>query len=207
MEMDEKIQTAVKALNRHGFKAEFIADCESAKKLILGRIPGDARVGIPGSKTIRQLGLDQALRERGQTTYDHWLAGLSAEEVLKMRKAQLTCDVLLSSANAITESGEIYNMDGVGNRIAPMIFGPALVLIVVGKNKIVPDLESARERLRKIAAPQRAAELNLKLSCVQSGECYDCNSPARICRAELILHRAPSLTRIEVYIIDKELGN
>ena len=205
--MEEKIQAVLKALNRHGFKAAFIADEESAKKLILERIPRDAKVGIPGSKTIRQLGLDQALRERGQTTYDHWLPGLNAEEVLKMRKAQLSCDVLLCSANAITETGEIYNMDGVGNRIAPMIFGPKLVLIAVGPNKIVPDLEAARERLRKIAAPQRASELNLKLTCVKTGECDDCNSPARICRAELILHRAPSLTKIEVYIIDKELGN
>jgi len=205
--MDENVKRAVAVLNKHGFKAVYAADEESAKKMIMERIPKDAKVGIPGSKTVRQLGLDQALRERGNVTYDHWLKGLSDQDILKTRKAQLNCDVLLTSSNAITETGEIYNMDGVGNRVAPMIFGPPLVLIVAGKNKIVPNLDAARDRLQKIAAPKRAAELNLKLSCATTGECDDCNSPGRICRAEVVLHRPPSLTEIEIYIIDRELGN
>ena len=205
--MEKKIQSALKALNKHGFKAELVADLEAAKEIILARIPKGAKVGIPGSKTVRQLGLDQALRERGNTTFDHWVEGLSDGEILQMRKAQLTSDVLLTSSNAVTETGEIYNMDGVGNRVAAMIFGPELVIIVVGKNKIVKDLDAARERLRKIAAPKRAAELKLKVACARARDCGDCNSPARICRAEVILHRAPSLTEIEIYIIDKELGN
>jgi L-lactate utilization protein LutB len=205
--LDKKIESAIKALNKHGFHAEFVADAESAKKKILARIPKDAKVGIPGSKTIRQLGLDKALLERGTIIFDHWQAGLSEEEVLKMRKAQLRSDVLLSSANAITETGELYNMDGVGNRIAPMIFGPELVIIVAGVNKLVPDLQAARERLQKIAAPRRAAELELKVNCAVTGECDDCNSPGRICRAELILHRQPALTEYEIYIVGQELGN
>ena len=205
--MEKRVERTLASLNKHGFKAEFIADAESARKIILERIPKDAKVGIPGSKTIRQLGLDKALLERGAIVFDHWRAGLSGEEVLKMRKAQLRSDVLLSSANAVTETGELYNMDGVGNRIAPMIFGPDLVVIVAGVNKIVPDLAGARERLQKIAAPKRASELNLKLNCTIKEECDDCNSPGRICRAELILHRAPGLTRYEIYIVGQELGN
>jgi len=205
--MEKKIEAAIKALARHGFKAEFVADKEAAAKIILERIPKEAKVGIPGSKTIRQLGLDKALSARGQVVFDHWQPGLNAEENLKTRKAQLTSDILLTSANAITETGEIYNMDGVGNRIAAMAFGPNLVIIVAGQNKIAPDLAAARERLQKIAAPKRAAELNLKLPCVKTEECDDCNSPARICNAELILHRRPTLTKMEVYIIGEDLGN
>jgi len=205
--LEKGIEKALKMLNRHGFNAEFVADKESAREKILERIPKDAKVGIPGSKTIRQLGLDKALLERGQIIFDHWQTGLSEEDVLKMRKAQLRSDVLLSSANAITETGELYNMDGVGNRIAPMIFGPELVIIVAGVNKLVPDLKAARERLQKIAAPRRAAELDLKLNCTAKGECDDCNSPGRICRAELILHRQPALTEYEIYIVGQELGN
>jgi len=203
----KNIENTINALEKHGFNAEFVADAEAAKKKILERIPRDAKVGIPGSKTIRQLGLDKALVERGAIVFDHWQAGLSEEQVLKMRKAQLRSDVLLSSANAITETGELYNMDGVGNRIAPMIFGPELVIIVAGVNKLVPDLNAARERLQKIAAPRRASELNLKLNCTAAGECDDCNSPGRICRAELILHRQPALTEYEIYIVGQELGN
>jgi L-lactate utilization protein LutB len=205
--MEERIEKTIKALNRHGFKAEFIASKDQAAKLILERIPREATVGIPGSRTVRELGLDRALRERGNVTYDHWLKGLSKEDILKMRKAQLTCEVLLTSANAVTETGEILNMDGVGNRIAPTIFGPQKVIFAVGINKLAPDLAAARMRVMNIAAPRRASELDLEVPCVKTGECNDCNSPDRVCRAELVLHRAPSLTEIEVYIVGEDLGN
>jgi len=205
--MNEQMKKTVNALNRHGFKAELVASRDEAAKLILARIPLEARVGIPGSKTIRQLGLDQALRERGNITYDHWLPGLSKEEILKMRRAQLTCDILLTSANAVSATGEILNTDGVGNRIAPSIFGPQKVIFVAGKNKIAPDLAAARARVLNLAAPRRAAEMDLALPCVKTGECSDCNSPDRVCRAELVLHRAPSLTPIEVYLVGEDLGN
>jgi L-lactate utilization protein LutB len=205
--LDKRIEDAVRNLEKHGFKAEYVADAETAQRKILERIPKGAKVGIPGSKTIRQLGLDRALTERGNVVFDHWRPGLTDEEVLKIRKAQLGCDVLLSSANAITETGELYNMDGVGNRIAPMIFGPELVIIAAGVNKLVPDLNAARERLQKIAAPRRAAELKLKLNCTVKGECGDCNSQGRICRAELVLHRQPMLIEYEIFIIGEELGN
>jgi L-lactate utilization protein LutB len=205
--MKEKIENAIKALNRHGFKAEFIADEKDAVKQILSRIPKGAKVGIPGSKTIRQLGLDRALRERGGVTFDHWVDGLSKEESLRIRKEQLTCDVLLTSANAITEEGELYSMDGIGNRAAAMVFGPGRVVIVAGVNKLVKDVRAARKRLKKVAAPMRAAELKLNTPCVKAGKCKDCNKPDRICRAEVILRRAPALTEIEVYLVGKDLGN
>ena len=205
--MEERVERAIKNLNQHNFQAGFFSKPEEAIEVILERIPASARVGIPGSKTIRQLGLDRALKERGQITYDHWQEGLSPQEILEIRRAQLACDILLTSANAITETGEIYNVDGIGNRIAPMIFGAGRVMIVAGVNKLVPDLEQARVRLKKISAPKRASELGLDLPCARTGECTDCNSPLRICRAELVLYRPPGLTPIEVYLIDRELGN
>jgi L-lactate utilization protein LutB len=201
------IKQTIKALQKHGFEAKYIPSKKQAIKLLLREIPKNAVVGIPGSKSVRELSLDNALRTRGNVVYDHWVKNLSPEQSLKIRKAQLTCDVLITSANAITATGEIYNMDGIGNRVSATIFGPERVIFVAGLNKLVFDLESARERVKKIAAPKRAQELKIKVPCVKKGECTDCNSRERICRAEVILHRPPSLTKIEVYIIGEELGN
>jgi ferredoxin len=97
-------------------------------------------------------------------------------------------------------------MDGIGNRVAASIFGPFKVIFVIGQNKITPDLESARQRIKDIAAPRRARELKMKPPCAETGKCIDCSSPVRICRAEVILHRAPSLTQTNVIIVEEDLG-
>jgi hypothetical protein len=98
-------------------------------------------------------------------------------------------------------------MDGIGNRVAATIFGPGRVVIVAGRNKIVPTLSAGRKRIMNIAAPKRARELEIKTPCAQTGVCSNCDVPDRICRVEVILHRAPSLTPIAVIVVDEDLGN
>lgn len=203
--MDEKIEKTIKALQKHGFAAEFAADREEAKKRLLELIPAGATVGVPGSKTVREIGVIPALQERGEQVFDHWTA--APADQLSVRKSQLTCDVLLVSTNALTEQGELVNRDGIGNRVAAMVFGPRQVMVVAGRNKIVPDLAAAEERIRRIAAPRRAQEMNLPTPCVKAGECQDCNHALRICRATVILHRRPSLTNMRVIVVGEELGN
>jgi len=203
--MDEKIEKTLQGLRKHGFEAEAVANRAECRARLLELIPAGATVGVPGSRTVRETGIVEALKSRGEQLFDHWTA--PAEDSLAVRKSQLGCDVLLVSTNALTERGELVNRDGIGNRAAAMVFGPRQVVVVAGKNKIVADLEAAEERIRKIAAPRRAKELNLQTPCVAKGECQDCNHAQRICRATVIIHRRPSLTPMRVIVIDEDLGN
>jgi len=205
--MEELVEKAVTALKKRGFKVEYAKDLAECRELVLKQVPPAAVVGIPGSASVRAAGIVAALVEKGHTVHDHWKEGLNPVEVMKARKAQLTSDVLITSVNAIAATGELVSMDGIGNRVAAMIFGPGKVIIVAGKNKIAPDLEAARARVRDVAAARRSQEMNLKNPCVEKGECTDCSAPTRICRAEVILHRPPSLTQITVVVVDAELGN
>lgn len=207
MNSREKIERAIDALNRHGFEASYVKDRDECRRLLLDLIPPSASVGVPGSATVRATGIVPALREREQPVYDHWVQELSKEDSLAIRRKQLLSDVLLTSANAISATGEIVNMDGIGNRIAASAFGPGRVIIIAGRNKIVASLAAARRRVHSIAAPRRAKELKMKTPCAKTGKCADCNVPDRICRAEIIMHRAPSLTPTAVLIVDEELGN
>lgn len=207
MKIDRAIETTLESLRSHGFKAEFVADREAAKRRLLELIPENATVGIPGSRTVREIGIDVALRDRGNELYDHWREGISPEQSLQCRKAQLTCDVLLTSTNALSQTGELINRDGIGNRAAAMIFGPGKVIVVAGINKIVKRRNNGVKRIKRIAAPIRARELNLDTPCMESGECEDCDHEQRICRATVILERRPSLTDITVIIVGEDLGN
>jgi L-lactate utilization protein LutB len=204
--MDEVIEKTIAALKKHSFKAEFANNLEEAKEIILKQIPKNASVAIPGSATVRATGAVDALKERGNELFDHWEPDLNKAQEMMIRKKQPTADVCLTSANAVSMTGEIVNMDGFGNRVASTIFGPQKVVFVVGKNKIAPDLEAARDRIRKVAAPARAREMECKTPCTEKDECTDCSSPMRICRVELILHRQPVMTMTTVIIVDEELG-
>ena len=161
---------------------------------------------MPGSATLRALGLVEGLKQKGAHLLDHWDDSLTFEETLRIRKDQLLCDVLLSSVNAVTETGELVSRDGIGNRTSAMTFGPAKVFLLAGIQKIVPDLHAAFRRINEIAAPMRAKSLNLNLPCTKTTGCVNCNDPNRICRATLILHRRPMLTDITVILIGETLG-
>ncbi len=205
--MEEVIQKTMDNLKKHGFKAEYAKDKAEALEIALKEIPKKGSVSLPGSASARAIGVVEALKERGNEVLDHWDEGLSPGEVMMVRKKQITADAVVTSANAVSMTGEIVNMDGFGNRVSPTIFGPGKVVFIVGRNKIAPDLEAARERIKKVAAPIRAKELDAKTPCAETGKCTDCNSPVRICRAEVILHRRPVLTQTTVIIVDEELGN
>ena len=204
--LEERAQRTVEALQKHGFATVYSPGRDEAKEEILKLIPESATIGFGGSMTLRELGIPKHLEEKGHTTFDHWKPGLSPEEVTEARRAQLTCDVFLTSANAITLGGEIVNTDGIGNRVAAMTFGPKKVIIVAGANKIVKDLHAALRRAKEVSAPLSLRETGLPIPCVQTGTCADCDSPLRMCRATVILERKPINTDITVVIIGEELG-
>ncbi|MCX5868009.1 MAG: lactate utilization protein [Proteobacteria bacterium] len=204
--MPSEIDSFLRTLEKRGYQARFFPVPEEARHYLLSRIEPGSAVGVGGSKTIRDLEVIPEIRIRAGKLYDHWQEGLNLADDQMIRKAQLTCDLFLTSANAITREGEIVNMDGIGNRVAALIFGPQKVMVVVGINKIVADREAAIRRIREVAGPLRAKSLNLPNPCVKAGVCQDCDLPTRICRALVILARAPSRSQIEVIVIGKEMG-
>ncbi|HQM76580.1 MAG TPA: lactate utilization protein, partial [Syntrophorhabdaceae bacterium] len=152
------------------------------------------------------LGIVELLKDKNVEILDHWKQGLTKEEINEIRFRQLTCDLFLSSANAITEKGEIINVDGKGNRTNSTTYGPKKVIIIAGFNKIVPDINAGLERVKNIAAPMNAKRLNLSLPCAETGHCHDCKSEGRICRIISIMQMRPSETDVSVFLINEDLG-
>jgi len=213
--MDETYQTwlgeklgekCAKALKKHGFDAHFVPSVVEARKLILEMVSGYESFGFAGSDTTRSLGVLEELHARGKTVYDHWQKGHNIGDDLEVRLQQGRCDCFFCSANGISATGEVVNVDGVGNRTNGMTFGPKKVIIVAGMNKVRSDLDSALRRVTEIAGPMRAKSLNMETPCAETGVCNDCNSPQRICRVTTILHRKPMLTDISIVLINQALG-
>ena len=188
-------------LTRNGFKVKTFNKIEEAKAELLSEIKSNETIGIGGSMTIDKMDIYDDLKARAGEVYWHWRKDVS-DATVKARNA----DTYITSTNALTMDGKLVNMDGNGNRVSAMIYGHNDVYIVVGKNKISMNYEEARERIRNIAAPMNAKRLNLDTPCVHTGKCSDCDSPQRICRTEVIIHKNPSTTNINIYLIDEELG-
>jgi hypothetical protein len=204
--IEERMRKVVEKLKAHDFEALYVKTKEEAVKEIRKYIIPDMKIGVGGSVTIRELGILDELRARGNVIYDHWIPGLSKEESLRFRKSQMTSDLFLSSINAITMNGELVNIDGAGNRVNGTIFGPGKVVLVAGYNKIVEDVQEAIKRTKNVAAPPNAKRLNIDVPCAKLGKCVDCNSPQRICRVVVIHERKPMLTDMLIILVGEELG-
>ncbi|MFP3950858.1 MAG: lactate utilization protein [Candidatus Bathyarchaeia archaeon] len=207
--LEKKIQKTLDSLRKKGFEV-FPADSGGeAVKQILQLIPDGSLVGLGGSVTLRELNLPEILREQAYKVADHWKArseGASTEEVMEIRRKHINSDVFITSSNAVTVNGELVNIDGGGQRVASMIFGPKRVFVVVGINKLTRDLDEAIWRVKNVAAPMNAKRLNKHTPCTISGVCEDCDSDERICRAMTILNRKPSTTPVTVILVKEELG-
>jgi hypothetical protein len=204
--IEERAKKTVEKLEAHDFKALYVKNRQQAVEEIWKHVAPNQRIGAGGSITIRELGILEQLEAKGHTIYDHWKPGLSKENVLGIRKSQMTSDLFLSSVNAVTVNGELVNIDGVGNRVNSTIFGPGKVILVAGYNKIVEDVQEAIKRIKNVAAPINAKRLNIDVPCAKVGKCVDCNSPNRICRVVVIHERKPSLTNMLVILVGEELG-
>ena len=158
-------------------------------------------VGFGGSLTLDQLGLYDALGKHNTVVW-HW-----KQEAAPARREAMFTDVYLTSANALAESGEIINIDGIGNRVSSTLFGHQKVYFLVGKNKISPDFPTALHRVRNVVSPKNAQRLGRRTPCaVKADRCYDCDSPERICRGLVVHYRKMNSMDMEVILIDQELG-
>ncbi|MDR0239028.1 MAG: lactate utilization protein [Deltaproteobacteria bacterium] len=197
---------AVEALEKNGFTAAYFPDRASAAAHLLSLVPDGASVGFGGSMTIQAMDIKPKLTQKGCTLLDHGIEGLTPAERSALRRKQLTSDVFLCSSNALTMQGELVNVDGTGNRVAAMMFGPERVIVVAGTNKLVNTLDEAHARIKAVAGPVNNKRLNYPNPCVQSGECMDCRSKSRLCNLTAIIHRRPPLTDIHVLVIGEALG-
>ncbi len=199
-------EKVVKALEKNNFQAYYAANRTEAVEKVLTLIPANATIGVGGSWTLKELGIPEQLEKKGHTVYDHNKPGLALEESIALRRKELLCDVFLSGTNAITLDGQLVNTDGTGNRVAAMSFGPQKVIVVVGVNKIVSDLDAAMERIEMYAAPINNKRLGRPNPCTVTGMCMDCQGSTRICNITTILHKKPPMIDFQVIVVGEELG-
>jgi len=204
--MREKLERVAEALRKNNFDVHIVSNGNEARELALSLIPEGATVGFGGSVTVQEIGLLDALREGKYRLFDQYEAGISREENIRRRRQGLTADFFVTGSNAVTENGELVNIDGFGNRVAALAFGPARVLVLVGRNKIVKNIEMGFKRIYEVVAPKNAKRFGVDTPCVKDGKCHDCNHPQRICNIHSVIARQMEKGRISVILIDADLG-
>lgn len=199
-------EAAVEALKKNDFDAVYFADREAAVQHVMSYVKAGATVGFGGSMTVKDLGIKEKAVAAGAIPLDHGDPALTPEQKAETRLKQQTCDLFLSSSNAVTLDGKLVNVDGNGNRTNAMSFGPKKVVIVAGVNKIVADEEAGYARIREYAAPMNNKRLGIPNPCTVKGVCCDCQGKTRICRVYSALRRKPAATDITVIIVGESLG-
>ena len=204
-----RLEAVAEKLRARGFEAEVCPTREEARARVIALAQETRSVGFGGSLSVACLNLTRELREAGKEILNHGFPTLSPEEKLEIMRRQLTCDLFLSSVNALTEEGVIVNVDGNGNRVASTIFGPRRVVFVVGRNKLVSGgVHDALGRVRAVAGPVNAHRLGRKTPCAATGACADCagSCPESICRVTTIIRQRPSCTPATVLLVNEDLG-
>ena len=203
---EEMLKKAKKALEAHKFLVELCEDGDEAREKALKQLDKESSIGIGGSMTVREIGLFDHLKDNGYNIINPYVPDLSGEQVFDLRRKTLMSDFFLAGCNAITLEGEIVNVDGYGNRVAAIIFGPKKVFLFAGMNKIVLDRQQALDRIFDIAAPINAKRLSRKTPCAVTGLCSDCDSPERICKHMTVNMRQNIPNRIKIFLIKENLG-
>jgi hypothetical protein len=204
--MNKQVEKVINGLEKHNMKGIFVKDEKELIEVLKGFIQEDSVVGVGDSITLLETGALDFLREGNYIFLDKYRDGITSEEKRQIYIQNFSADTFLCSTNALTEEGELYNIDGNGSRVAPMIFGPKQVIIVAGINKLVKNLEEAERRVRNYAAPIDAKRLGKDTPCTKLGHCVDCKSPDRICNDFVTITGQFVKDRIKVIIVAKSLG-
>ena len=214
----EIIKTLMENLENNNMKPYFCENKEEAKALVMSLIDKGATVTNGGSVTMKEIGVMDAVKEREDITYlDRNAKGLTPDEVKEIYKKAFFADVYLMSTNALTLSGELYNVDGNSNRVAALLYGPESVIVVCGVNKIVDNLDEAVKRVKTVAAPKNTVRLHTGSYCENAGECMSlknqgafmcdgCKGSGRICCNYVVSAQQRHKDRIKVIIVNEELG-
>ena len=197
--------TIIKNLSKRQIEGYYCKDSKSAVKKALELMPKGSSIGWGGSMSLVETGLMDAIQKEDYKTINRDTA-TNLEEQRKIYAEICLSDFFLMSTNAITLDGELINIDGRGNRVAFLCYGPQNVIILAGMNKVVSDIESGFKRVRDIASPPNTVRLNKKTPCSITGKCEDCYSPDCICGQFVVTRRSAVPNRIKVILIGEELG-
>lgn len=200
-----KMERCAEALRDNNMYCECVDSAEEALDVIESLMNEGDTVTVGGSMTLFEAGVIDMLREGKYNFLDRYAPGADVQSIYE---AAFTSDVYLMSSNAITEKGELYNVDGNGNRVAALTWGPKSVIIVAGYNKIVKDIDEAKMRVQEIAAPANNVRLGTESPCTKTGHCMNCASPRRICATTVIVGKQIQRykDRIKVILVGEELG-
>jgi L-lactate utilization protein LutB len=208
------INKVLKNLEKNNMKGYYVQNSQQARDLVAQLLSKGDIISCGGSVTLSDTGIDKLMRSGDYNFLDRAVAGLTAEQIDEIYAKTFTADAYLCSANALTENGELVNVDGRSNRVAAIVYGPKSVICVVGINKIVPDIEAGFKRIKEIASPLNAKRLGCNTPCAKTGKCIaitggiadGCMSDARICASYVICGRQRIKDRIKVIIVDEKLG-
>ena len=211
--IDGMIDRTLKALKARDFEATLAKDRVEVRNLILDLIPGSVTVCVGDSSTIRQTQVVKALRDRATAVINPFDPDKKIEDertffefLFRPSLDASLGDVFLTGTNAITEDGKLLNIDGAGNRVAGMFWGHPLSIIVVGRNKIVKDLDEAFQRVKNVVCPEHIRRRGGGAPCTVTGKCHDCSGPRRVCAITTLLEHKPILTEIHIIIVNEDLG-
>lgn len=201
-----KINRTIESLKKNNMNGYYAKSREELIDIIEGIVKSGSKVSCGGSMTLFETGVIDHLRCGRYEFLDRYKEGLTKEDVVEIYKKAFFADAYFVSSNAVTENGELYNVDGNGNRVAAMLYGPDKVIVICGVNKIVKDVDEAIKRNRECAAPINAKRLNKKTPCTKVGYCMDCNSPERICNEYTLIKRQNNPERIHVIFLNENIG-
>lgn len=202
----EKVNRIIQNLEKHNMTGHYVKSIDDLKKLVLELVPPKSTIAVGGSQTLFETGMLDFIRANDFHFYDRYAPGLTADDIKQVHRKAFTADAYFCSVNAITEKGELYNVDGSGNRVAAMIYGPDKVIVIAGLNKIVKDIDAAIERNREVSAPANCVRLNTGTPCTLTGSCADCVSPGRICCAYTTIAHQRIKDRLHVIFLDGQYG-
>lgn len=211
--MDKRIEKTIENFKKNNIEAFFVEASADAVKLVEEMLEEGETISCGGSVTLSESGVF-ALVQSGRYNFLDRSRAKSPEEIAEIYRKTFYADTFLTSANAITENGELINVDGNCNRISAITFGPKRVIVVAGINKLVPDVEAGFHRVKTVAAPKNAQRLGCKTPCAKLGHCLKadapmpegCDCPERICVNYLVSGRQRAEDRVKVIIVNEELG-
>lgn len=196
----------IKAFEANNMTCLFVKNKHELMTYLKNIFVDEKKVAVGGSVTLQQLGVIDLIRESDVHFIDRYENGLSRDAMMDRFREAFFADLFITSTNALTMDGCLYNIDGTGNRVAAMIFGPKEVIVIAGLNKICQDEATAIQHIKNFSAPANAIRLNKKTPCTKTGHCMECQSPERICCSYVKLGYQSQMNRIKVIIIEEDLG-
>ncbi|ENK1243357.1 lactate utilization protein [Clostridium botulinum] len=204
--IEKQVERTIKNLNSRNMEGYYINNIDQLLRKLKELIPENSIVGVGDSMTLFESGVIDFLRDGNFNFLDKYQDKLTSDEKREIYIKNFSADTFICSTNAITESGELYNIDGNGSRVAPMIYGPKQVILIAGINKIVENIEEAERRVRSYVAPIDAKRLNKDTPCTKIGYCVDCKSSNRICNDFVVIRGQFIKGRIKILILGENLG-